>query len=177
MISPKTIAAIRDRAEIVAIVSETVKLVRKGRSFVGLCPFHREKSPSFNVNAEKGFFYCFGCKESGNVFDFVMKTEGLTFPEAARRLAGHAGVEVEETATDAERREADAARRAVDDLYSVNGLAAHWFETQLREHPQATIAWDELARRGLAPERDPDTEHGPERPLEPRIKDALQAFR
>src|SRR6476619_5261425 len=85
MISPKTISAIRDRVEIVTIISETVKLARKGRSFLGLCPFHREKSPSFNVNPEKGFFYCFGCKESGNVFDFVMKTEGLTFPEAARR--------------------------------------------------------------------------------------------
>jgi DNA primase len=165
MISPKTIAAIRDRAEIVAIVSETVKLVRKGRSFVGLCPFHKEKSPSFNVNPEKGFFHCFGCKESGNVFDFVMKTEGLSFPEATRRLAAHAGVEIEETATDAERREADAARRAVDDLYAVNGLAAHWFETQLREHPAAGLAREELRKRGLDPE------------VSAEIRDALQAFR
>src|SRR4051812_47612466 len=155
MISPKTIAAIRERAEIVGIISETVKLTRKGRSFVGLCPFHREKSPSFNVNPEKGFFHCFGCKESGNVFDFIMKAEGLTFPEAARRLAGHAGIEIEETATDAERREAEAARRAVDDLYSVNGLAAHWFETQLREHPMARIAHEELVRRALSPDASP----------------------
>ena len=87
MISPETIAAIRDRVEIVAIVSETVKLTRKGRSYLGLCPFHKEKTPSFNVSAERGFFYCFGCKEKGTVFDFVMKSEGLTFPEAARRLA------------------------------------------------------------------------------------------
>ena len=90
-----------------------------------------------------------------------MKVEGLTFPEAARRLADNAGIEIEETATDAERREADAARRAVDDLYAVNQLAAHWFERQLREHPQATIAWDELARRGLAPSAIPTQSTAP----------------
>jgi len=126
MISPKTISAIRERVEIVSIISETVKLTRKGRSYTGLCPFHREKTPSFSVNPEKGFFYCFGCKEKGTAFDFLMKVEGLSFPEAARRLADHAGIEIEETATDAERREADAARRAVDDLYAVNQLAAHY---------------------------------------------------
>jgi len=169
MISPKTISAIRERVEIVSIISETVKLTRKGRSYTGLCPFHREKTPSFSVNPEKGFFYCFGCKEKGTAFDFLMKVEGLSFPEAARRLADHAGIEIEETATDAERREADAARRAIDDLYAVNQLAAHWFERQLREHTAANLAWDELRRRGLAP-----AEGGE---LEPRVRDALQAFR
>src|SRR5260370_38774411 len=112
MISPKTIAAIRDRVEIVAVISESVKLTRKGRSYVGLCPFHQEKTPSFNVNGEKGFFYCFGCKEKGAAFDFVMKVDGLTFPEAARRLAERAGIEIEEAATDADRREAGRARAA-----------------------------------------------------------------
>jgi DNA primase len=155
MISPKTIDAIRDRTDIVPLISETVKLARKGRSFLGLCPFHQEKTPSFSVNPEKGFFYCFGCKESGNVFDFLMKIEGLNFPDAARRLADRAGITIEETATDAERREADAARKAVDDLYRVNDLAAHWFETQLREHPAAAIARQELSRRGLEPENPP----------------------
>jgi DNA primase len=169
MISPKTIAAIRDRVEISQIVSETVKLKRQGRSLVGLCPFHKEKTPSFSVNPEKGFFYCFGCKEKGNVFDFLMKVEGLSFPEAARRLADGAGIEVEETTSDFERREADAARRAVDDLFAVNQLAAHWFERQLREHPQSTIAWHELARRGLLDEKSRDPE--------PLVRDALQAFR
>jgi DNA primase len=172
MISPKTIAAIRDRVEIVAVIAESVKLTRKGRSFVGLCPFHQEKTPSFNVNAEKGFFYCFGCKEKGNVFDFVMKVEGLSFPEAARRLAERGGIEIEETATDAERREAEAARRAIDDLYSVNQLAAHWFERQLREHPLARIARDELRRRGLASSTG-DLDAG----VDVKVKDALQAFR
>jgi DNA primase len=191
MISPKTISAIRERVEIVSIISETVKLTRKGRSFLGLCPFHREKSPSFSVNPEKGFFYCFGCKEKGTAFDFLMKVEGLSFPEAARRLAEHAGIEIEETATDAERREADAARRAVDDLYAVNQLAAHWFERQLREHPLAHIAWTEIARRGLVPpleevpddtsldprQRDVRKAERADASLDPRVRDALQAFR
>src|SRR5438046_9688220 len=172
MISPKTIAAIRDRVEIVAVISESVKLARKGRSFVGLCPFHQEKTPSFNVNSEKGFFYCFGCKEKGNVFDFLMKVEGLTFPEAARRLADRAGIEIEETATDAERREADAARRAVDDLYAVNQLAAHWFERQLREHPAARLAKEELCRRGLASSG--DRVGADDAGVDARVKDALQ---
>lgn len=87
MISPKTIAAIRERTDIAAVVAETVKLVRKGRNLIGLCPFHKETTPSFGVSPERGFYYCFGCKEHGNVFDFVMKVEGLTFPEAARKLA------------------------------------------------------------------------------------------
>src|SRR5688572_24042651 len=180
MISPKTISAIRERVEIVSIIAETVKLTRKGRSYTGLCPFHREKTPSFSVNPEKGFFYCFGCKEKGTAFDFLMKVEGLSFPEAARRLADHAGIEIEETATDGERREADAARRAIDDLYAANQLAAHWFERQMREHPNAQLAWDELRRRGLAPNEGPGAAPAgavAEETLEPRVRDALQAFR
>jgi DNA primase len=168
MISPKTIALIRDRTDLVALVQETVKLARKGRSFLGLCPFHSEKTPSFNVNPERGFYHCFGCKDSGNAFDFVMKTEGLTFPEAARQLAARGGIEIEETATDAERREADAERRATDELFGVNGLAAHWFETQLREHPLARIANEELRRRGLGDDGGAENK---------TLRDVLQAFR
>jgi len=150
MISPATIQAIRERTDIVAVIGETMKLVRRGRSFVGLCPFHQERTPSFHVSPDRGFFHCFGCKESGSVFDFLMKTEGLSFREATLRLAERAGIAIEETGTDAERREADAARRAVEDLYAVNLLAAHWFETQLREHPHARLAHQELEKRNLA---------------------------
>src|SRR5262245_36639572 len=112
MISPETIAQVKERTDIVALIAETVKLTRRGRSFVGLCPFHQEKTPSFHVNAERGFFHCFGCKESGGAVDFVMKAEGYTFPEAIRMLAERAGIEVAETATDQEKREANAARKA-----------------------------------------------------------------
>ncbi len=140
MISPATIQAIRERTDIVAVIGETMKLVRRGRSFVGLCPFHQERTPSFHVSPDRGFFHCFGCKESGSAFDFLMKTEGLSFREAAQRLAERAGIPIEETGTDAERREAEAARRAIEDLYAVNQLAAHWFESQLRENPHARLA-------------------------------------
>lgn len=150
MISPATIQAIRERTDIVAVIGETMKLVRRGRSFVGLCPFHQERTPSFHVSPDRGFFHCFGCKESGSVFDFLMKTEGLSFREAAQRLAERAGIPIEETGTDAERREADAARRAIEDLYAVNQLAAHWFESQLREHPHARLAHHELEKRELS---------------------------
>jgi DNA primase len=174
VISPSTIAQIRERTDIVALIGETVRLTRKGRSFLGLCPFHKEKTPSFSVSAERGYYYCFGCKENGSAIDFVMKLEGKTFPEAVRALAERAGIEVEETATDKERREADAARRAKDDLYEVNGLAATFFEHCLRggpgarPHPLAHLAAAELARRGLS--LPPPGATSP-------VLDTLQAFR
>src|SRR4051812_35970655 len=168
MISPETIALVKERTDIVALVGETVRLTRRGRSFLGLCPFHKEKSPSFHVNAERSFFHCFGCKESGGPVDFVMKIEGRTFPEAIRMLAERAGIEVAETLTDAERREATAARRGKEDLYAVNSLAATFFERCLRgalydgtasgsiprpptgaPHPLSHYARAELAHRGL----------------------------
>jgi DNA primase len=174
VISPNTLAQIRDRTDIVALVGETVRLLRRGRSFLGLCPFHKEKSPSFSVSPERGYFYCFGCKENGSAIDFVMKLEGKTFPEAARSLAERAGIPIEETSTDAEQREAHAARRAKDDLYGVNALAATFFEHSLRggpgarPHALAHYAADELARRGLP--LPPTGEISP-------ILETLQAFR
>src|SRR5215510_8100917 len=100
MITKETIALVKERTDLVALIAESVKLVRRGRSFVGLCPFHQEKTPSFHVSPERGFFHCFGCKESGGAVDFVMKIEGRTFPEAIRMLAERAGIAVEETLTD-----------------------------------------------------------------------------
>lgn len=155
MISENTLAQIRDRTDLAALVNETVKLKRSGRSWLGLCPFHKEKSPSFSVNAERGYWRCFGCKEHGSAIDFVMKQEGKTFPEAARALAERAGITIEDTRTDAERKEAAAARRVTDDLYDVNALAAMFYEHSLRggpgtpAHPMAHHAVSELARRGL----------------------------
>jgi len=155
MISERTIAAVVERVDIVQLIGETTKLRRAGRSFLGLCPFHKEKTPSFNVNPERGYFHCFGCKEHGNAIDFVRKLEALSFPEAVRMLAERAGVEIEDHATDAERHEAAAAKREREDLYAVNGLAALFFEQSLRggpgarPHALAGFAVAELARRGL----------------------------
>jgi DNA primase len=175
MISPDTIALVKERTDLVALVGETVKLVRRGRSFVGLCPFHQEKTPSFHVNAERGFFHCFGCKESGGAVDFVMKTEGQSFPEAIRVLADRAGIEVTETLTDQERREAGAARDKKEKLFDVSLAAATFFERMLRgstAHPLARSAHEELARRGLPfPAEDDKVGEAA------RIGDTLQAFR
>ncbi len=156
----------RERTDIVAVISEGVSsLKRRGRSFVGLCPFHKEKSPSFHVNPDRGFFHCFGCKESGSAIDFLMKHEGYTFPEAVRALAERAGIPIEEERGTVQASEADRARKAREDLYAVNALAATFFEQELVKNEHREYALEELARRGLVPGKDA------------KIDEVLQAFR
>jgi DNA primase len=140
----------------VAVVRESVPtLKRQGRSFVGLCPFHKEKSPSFHVSPERGFFHCFGCKEAGSVIDFVMKIEGASFPEAVRSLAERYNIEVEEEQGTERAPQADlAARRRKEESYAAMQIAASFFETQLQEHAYAGYAMRELERRGLGFGRD-----------------------
>jgi DNA primase len=176
MISPETIALVKERTDLAALIGETVRLTRRGRSFVGLCPFHKEKSPSFHVSADRGWFHCFGCKESGDAIAFLEKVEGHTFSEAVRVLAERAGVEITENVTDAERREATAARRSRDDLYLVNNLAATFYERCLRgsstggaPSPLAHYAEEELGRRGL--------QLPPSGSATDPVADTLQAFR
>ncbi len=193
MISPETIALVRERTDIVALIQESVpSLKRRGRTFVGLCPFHKEKSPSFHVNPDRGFFHCFGCKESGSAIDFLMKMEGHTFPEAVRDLAERSGVEIAEDFRKPQ--EVDRQKKLKDDLYAVNQMAAVWFEKQLREHPQRSYALDELDKRGLRPswahrmavdashevdDRElPGFDNGPDAESSfTEIDDTLQAFR
>jgi DNA primase len=164
LISPETIALIRERTDIVALIQESVpSLKKRGRSWTGLCPFHKEKSPSFNVNQDRGFFKCFGCGESGDAFTFAMKEFGYTFHEAAHVLAERAGIVIEEESR--ERSEIDRAKKQKDDLYAVNALAATWFEEQMRKHPLRSFALDELARRGVVPGEKPE------------VDEALKAFR
>jgi len=86
------ISAVRSRADIVSVVSEYVNLRKAGKNYVGLCPFHQEKTPSFTVDPDKQLFYCFGCGVGGNVFTFLMKKENMTFPEALETLARKGGV-------------------------------------------------------------------------------------
>ncbi len=150
MISKETIAAVRERADIVQVVGESVRLKRQGRRMVGLCPFHKEKTPSFSVNSERGMFHCFGCKASGSVFDYLMQLEGLAFPEAVRHLADRYGVLIEESSP--EQRDVEQRRRDErTKLYELNQLAACFFEEQLAEggHPLSGMAREELERRGL----------------------------
>lgn len=159
MIPPDTIARVKERTDIVALIGESVRLMRRGRSFVGLCPFHKEKSPSFHVHAERGFFHCFGCQERGSAVDFVMKTHGLEFVEAIEYLADRAGIAIEKTASNAQLEKAKAQRSERDELMAVNQLAAAYWERMLgvtqegmrTPHPLAGYAERELHKRGMPP--------------------------
>ena len=149
MISPDTVARVKERCNLVALVGENTKLQKRGRSHVGLCPFHKEKTPSFHVNAERGFFHCFGCGVSGTAVDYLMMLEGLEFPEAVRALAERTGVVVEELTSSTDRALAARRKRETEDLYALNELAASYFENELTRHPLADLAQAELAQRGL----------------------------
>jgi DNA primase len=131
---------IRERANLVEVVSDVVALKRRGRSATGLCPFHAEKTPSFTVSEERGFFHCFGCGEHGDVFTFVMKTQSLPFPEAVRWVAERFGLPVPEEA-------AGSVARA-EPLVAVSAAAAAFFRGMLRG-PQGQRARAYLAERGL----------------------------
>jgi DNA primase len=165
VISQETIEAVRHRVSIVSVIGDRVRLERKGQAYLGLCPFHKEKSPSFNVNPERGFFYCFGCHASGNVISFIQQLDNLTFPEAVRELAERAGITVTETGSlDEQKREAEARRRK-EELFGAGSVAAEYFERCLQQHPLAKYAQAELARRQLEAGRSQ------------QVADALKAFR
>lgn len=133
---------IRRRIGILDVVSAHVTLKRSGRRYTGLCPFHSEKTPSFTVNPELGFFYCFGCHAGGDVFDFVMRLEGVPFPVALTELAGRAGVPLPQTPED-ERLGGERER-----LLRVVAEAAAFFRSQLAG-PDGLTARRYLADRGV----------------------------
>ena len=119
---PQFLDEIRARAPLAEVVGRRVKLTRRGREHSGLCPFHKEKTPSFTVSEDKGFFHCFGCGAHGDVIGFVMQSDGLSFPEAVTRLAGECGLTMpERTPEAAERAERQAG------LYDVVEAAAGMF--------------------------------------------------
>ena len=140
---PEFLDEIRARVPIAGIVGRRVKLTKRGREHSGLCPFHNEKTPSFTVSEEKGFYHCFGCGAHGDAIGFVMRMEGLSFPEAVERLAGEAGLQVPQSSPE----ERAAARRRAD-LYEVVEAAAVWFEEQLAG-PEGAEARTYLTGRGL----------------------------
>ena len=134
---------LKSRIRVADVVGRRVKLVRKGREFMGLCPFHSEKSPSFSVNEQKGFYHCFGCGAHGDAIKFVCETEGLGFREAVERLASEAGMEVPvDTPMQREREE----RRRT--LYDVVAAAQSFFRERLGG-PGGAGARAYLARREL----------------------------
>ncbi len=143
MIPDDQVEEIRARADIVDIVGELVPLKKSGREYKANCPFHEERTPSFYVVPDKGFYKCFGCGESGDVFSFVMKRLGLDFVEAVRHVAQRAGVEIREVRRD---REEDDPHRP---LHEANAFAAGWFREQLLDEEVGRPAREYLARRGI----------------------------
>lgn len=148
-VSEQLVETIRDRSDLVSVVSEYLTLKKAGQNFTGLCPFHTEKTPSFSVNPSKQFFHCFGCGVGGDVFQFVMKVEGVAFPEVLRRLAGKAGVVLPEAGAD--ERESPARREAAQ-IYELNEAAAAYFHRNLIERPEGAFCRDYLKGRGITAE-------------------------
>jgi DNA primase len=136
---------VRRRADIASLIGEYVTLKKAGRNYLGLCPFHREKTPSFTVSPDKQMFYCFGCSEGGNVFSFLMKLNHLTFPEAVRHLAKKVGVVIPERTMSREEKERYS---LAEQIRQVNELAAGFFINTLQS-PAGEDAREYLRKRGI----------------------------
>ena len=140
---------VKDSSDIVEVISGYISLQKKGRYFWACCPFHGEKTPSFSVDKERQFFYCYGCHTGGDVFSFVQKIENCTFSEAIKTLAGRANIPVPET----HRTDADIKRENKrKDMYMVNDLACRYFSACLNKTRQGLAALDYFHNRGISDE-------------------------
>lgn len=139
---------VRISNDIVSIISDYVSLKKQGQNFVGLCPFHNEKTPSFMVSPDKQIFHCFGCGEGGNVITFMMKREALTFLEAVKMLAQKVGIEIPEEIS----QEQSARSKELEQAYKINELAKEFFQYILEKHQVADEARQYLSKRGITPE-------------------------
>jgi len=144
MISQEKIVEIRNRASIVEVVSDYVTLKKAGRNYMGLCPFHAEKTPSFTVSEDKGIYHCFGCQTGGSVFHFLMQYDQLTFPEAVERVAKRYGIIVERSDRHLN---SDGSEREV--LYRINERAAANYQKLLFRYPDGEKALEYLNSRGV----------------------------
>ena len=145
-VSPQFLEELRARTGLSDVVARRVKLQRRGREHVGLCPFHNEKTPSFTVSDEKGFFHCFGCGAHGDAVGFAMRTDGLSFLEAVEKLAAEAGLQVPVATPEEREREQ---RRA--GLLDVTEAACAFYE-EILQSSEGRAAREYLERRGLSAE-------------------------
>jgi DNA primase len=145
-IPPEFVDELRSRLSIASVIGGRVRLQKRGRDHTGLCPFHKEKTPSFTVSEEKGFFHCFGCGAHGDVVGFVMRSDNLSFPEAVERLARDVGLQVPASTPEERQREEQRAT-----LHTVLEAATAWFEAQLRAGV-GRPGLDYFRRRGLQDE-------------------------
>ena len=148
-IPEEKIAEVRDACNIVDVIGETVLLKKAGRNYTGLCPFHAEKTPSFTVSPDKQMFYCFGCGEGGNVFSFLMKQQGLSFPETVKMLAERTGIHLPaDRPTHAQKRRRSE-RQAILEL---NQLTMGLYRKTLQRDPRGRVAREYLRKRGFKQE-------------------------
>ena len=147
LISQNTIRQILGRLEIVDVIGGFVRLKKRGANYLGLCPFHNEKTPSFSVSPTKEIYKCFGCGRSGNTISFLMEHEKYSYVESLKWLAGKYGVEIEETYQTDEQRES---RQVADSLYIINQFAQQFFTRTLFETEEGQdIGLSYLKERGF----------------------------
>ncbi len=137
---------LRSQSDIVGIISEYVPLKKRGKNYWGCCPFHHEKTPSFSVTPDKGFFYCFGCQTGGNVFNFLMKLENLTFMEAVKKLAEKMNIPVPEKEKSEHDRQVE---REMAGLLRANAMAGDFFHACLTKTNYGKAAREYLESRGI----------------------------
>jgi DNA primase len=142
--TPQFLDELRQRVSLASVIARKVRLQKRGREQTGLCPFHNEKTPSFTVSDDKGFFHCFGCGAHGDVIGFLMRSDGVSFPEAVERLARETGLALPVSSPEERER---AERQAT--LVSALETAAAWYEAQL-QGPGGRAALDYLKQRGLS---------------------------
>ncbi|RNC85658.1 MAG: DNA primase [Balneola sp.] len=145
MISDAKKEEVRDAADIVEVISDYVKLKKSGSGFIGLCPYHNEKTPSFHVTPRLGIYKCFGCGETGDVFKFVMDQEGVGFNEAVRQLADRYGVFIPEEEQSPEQSESNQLKEGI---YHALVYAGHYYYLNLMKNPEAKKALEYLDKRG-----------------------------
>ncbi len=135
------VSEIKNATDIVDVVSEVVILKKTGKNYVGLCPFHSEKTPSFTVSPEKQIFYCFGCTVGGNVFSFLMKHDGISFPDAAKILARRYGIDIPTRKISQQQKRRMSQRES---LLDVNRQAMEFFRQELLEKTSGKRAMEYL---------------------------------
>ncbi len=145
-IPENTIEEVRSAANIVDLISNYIQLRKRGKNFIGLCPFHNEKTPSFTVSEEKQIFHCFGCHAGGNAYKFLMDYKNISFVEAVQEVADFVGVKLDFTNEDV-----SAAQSELEKYYELNIVAAKFFSENLLKSDEGIIARDYLKKRGIKP--------------------------
>lgn len=140
---------IKNANDIVSVLSEYMTLQKKGQKYWGCCPFHNEKTPSFSVSPDKGFYYCFGCRAAGNVFKFLMQHENISFPDAVERLAQRVGIDLPETVQSPR---AHAEAKHIEKIFEANALASDFFHSCLVNSSVGAHGLSYLQSRGLSQE-------------------------